>query len=146
MDRKLSPHFVWLFALVAVAGGVGIAYLTAPHGYKVTAGAVFAFVGLLACASAWLTRASTLGVIGPWIIASLGLAVVYFVVVKRVLGGAASELGVSGAAADSLGGTVAAVFAGVVLVDALVASIGGAVFGIKLRSVKQPSELLRRAA
>jgi len=140
MKERFSPVFVWLFALVAVAGSIGLATLTAPHGYKITAAVAFGFVGSLACLAALTTRASRLQAIGPFVVAALGIGAVYFVVARRVLVGAGSAIGAS----SSVGSGVAGFLAAIVLLDALAAGIGGALFGLKLRKVKSFGDLLGR--
>ena len=144
-DKRLSPHFVWLFALVAVIGGLGLSFLTAKHGWKVSAAVFFGFVGVMSCLGGYLTRASMLQAILPFVIASGALGAVYYVIVKSVMSSAANAVGAGGhldGAATAMG-TVAAVL---ITLDALAASVGGAIFGIKLRAVKSPSDLLRRPA
>lgn len=143
MNQKLSPHFVWLFAVVAVVGGLGLSFLTAKMGWKVSAGVFFAFVGAASCASAWLTRSTTFQAIGPFVVASFGLAGAYYMILKRVMDAAASSLG---AGSSGFGAKAAGLFAAIILIDVLVASIGGALFGIKLRSVKSLGDLVKRPA
>ena len=146
MDRnKLSPHFVWLFALVAVVGGLGISFVTAKAGWKVSAAAFFGFVGLMAFLSGYLTRASTLQTVGPFVLASFALGAVYYAIVKSVMSAAADAVGAAGRA-DGAASTMGAIAAFLIIVDALAASVGGATFGIKLRAVKSPAELIRRPA
>jgi hypothetical protein len=145
MDRKLPPHLVWLFALVAVGGGLAISYVTAPMGLKVSAIAFAVFFGAVACAAAFLTRATAAQAIVPFVVASLGIGAIYFVVTRKVITETADAFG-AGGAVDGFGSATAIVVAAIVLCDALVASIGGAIFGLKLRKVKSPRELLRRAA
>lgn len=144
-DKRLTPHFVWIFALVAVLGGLGISFLTAGHGWKVSAAVFFAFVGLMAFLGGYLTRANTLQAVGPFVIASAALGAVYYVIVKSVMTSAAASVGAHGKldGAASTMGTIAAIL---IVIDALAASVGGATMGIKLRSVKSPGELLRRPA
>ena len=91
MDRnKLSPHFVWLFALVAVVGGLGISFVTAKAGWKVSAAAFFGFVGLMAFLGGYLTRASALQAVLPFVLASGALGAVYYAIVKSVMSAAAT--------------------------------------------------------
>lgn len=146
MNQKLSPHFVWLFAVVAMVGGLGISFLTAKMGWKVSAGAFFAFVGICAAASAWTTRSTTLQAIGPFVIASFGLAGAYYMILKRIMTAAASTVGAGSSAAGGFGAKAAMLFAAIVLIDVLAASIGGSLFGIKLRSVKSFADLAKRPA
>jgi len=143
--KRLSPHFVWLFALIAVIGGLGISFVTAKAGWKVSAMAFFGFVGLMAFLGGYLTRASTMQVIGPFILASAALGAVYYAIVKSVMSAAADAMGATGRA-DSAAATMGAIAAVIIIIDALVASVGGATFGVKLRAVKSPAELLRRPA
>lgn len=144
-DKRLSPHLTWLFALVAVVGGIGISFATARHGWKLSAGLFFGFVGVMAFLSTYLTRATLFQAIGPFVVASLGLGAIYYLVVKSVMTAAASTVGAAGHmdGATTAMGTVAAVL---ITLDALAASAGGAVFGTKIREVKSPRELLRRPA
>ncbi len=144
-DKRLSPHFVWLFALVAVIGGLGLSFLTAKHGLKVSAIVFFGFFGLMAFLGGYLTKASTLQAVGPFVIASFALGAVYYVIVKSVMTAAASAVGASGKL-DGAAATMGTVAAILIIVDALAASVGGSTFGIKLRAVKAPGELLRRPA
>jgi len=146
MNQKLSPHFVWLFAVGAMVGGLAISFLTAKMGWKVSAGAFFAFVGLASAASAWMTRSTTLQAIGPFVIASFGLAGAYYLILKKVMTAAASSIGAGSGAAGGFGAKAAMLFAGIVLIDVLVASVSGALFGIKLRSVKSFGDLAKRPA
>ena len=146
MDRnKLSPHFVWLFALVAVVGGLGISFVTAKAGWKVSAAAFFGFVGLMAFLGGYLTRATALQAVLPFVLASGALGAVYYAIVKSVMSAAANSVGAAGRA-DRAAATMGAIAAFLIIVDALAASVGGAIFGIKLREVKAPGELIRRPA
>jgi hypothetical protein len=144
-DKRLSPHFVWLFALVAVIGGLGLSFLTAKHGVKLSAIVFFGFVGLMAFLGGYLTRANGLQAVLPFVVASVALGAVYYVIVKSVMSTAADALGAQGHAGGvaSAMGTFAAVL---IFLDALAASIGGATTGIKLRAMKSPGDLLRRPA
>lgn len=144
-DKRLSPHFVWLFALVAVIGGLGISFLTVGAGWKVSAVAFFVFVGLMAFLGGYLTRASMMQAIGPFVLAALALGATYYVILKAAVNAAAGAVGAGGHA----GGAASAMgfIAGfIIAVDALAAGIGGATTGIKLRSVKSMGELVRRPA
>jgi len=146
MQRKLSPHLVWLFALVAVAGGLGVAYLTAHMGWKASAAALGLVVGALACAGGFFTRASPVQAIAPFVVGGAGVAAAYYVVIKQVMTASASLVGAGAGAANGFGGTAAILFSGIILVDVLVAGIGGAIVGMKLRAVKSPRQLLRPGA
>jgi|GEM_PF-4879071 len=144
-DKRLSPHFVWLFALVAVIGGLGLSFLTAKHGLKVSAIVFFGFVGLMAFLGGYLTRANGLQAVLPFVIASVALGAIYYVIVKSVMATTANALGANGHA-NSAAATMGTVAAILIFIDALAASIGGATTGIKLRAVKAPGDLLRRPA
>lgn len=144
-DHRLSPHFVWLFALIAVLGGLGLSFLTARHGWRLSAAVFFGFVGAMAFLAGYLTRASALQVIGPFVVASAALGTIYYVIVKSVLTAAGATVGAAGRV-DGVAGVMGVVVAVVIVVDALAASVGGALFGIRLRAVKAPGQLLRRAA
>ncbi|MBK9034578.1 MAG: hypothetical protein IPL61_25475 [Myxococcales bacterium] len=144
-DKRLSAHLVWLFALVAVVGGLGLSFVTAKAGWKVSAAVFFGFVGLMAFLGGYLTRATTLQAVGPFVLASGALGAVYYAIVKSVMSTAANAVG-AGGRADHAAATMGAVAAFLIILDALAASVGGATLGIKLRAVKSPSELLRRPA
>jgi hypothetical protein len=134
MDKKLAPHFAWMFALVAVGLGVALSFLTATHGWKVagaTLGATYLAAGI--CTSL-LTRASKPQAVIPMVVAALGIGAVYFIVVKRAL--------------DPINHTLASVIATgwaiKVLGITLVAGIGGALGGFQLRNVKSFGDLLKK--
>ena len=83
-DKRLSHHYVWLFALVAVVGGVGLSFATAGAGVKVSAAVFFAFVGLMAFLGAYLTRATALQAIGPFLLASGALGAIYYAIARSL--------------------------------------------------------------
>ena len=78
-------------------------------------------------------------------LASGALGAVYYAIVKSVMSAAANSVGAAGRA-DRAAATMGAIAAFLIIVDALAASVGGAIFGIKLRAVKAPGELIRRPA
>jgi hypothetical protein len=140
MEKKLAPHLVWLFALGAVGAGLGVSYATLSSGGWVAAIAFAVVFGGIACAAAWLTRSTTFQAVTPFVVASVGLAVIYFIIVKRAVTDAVGSSSIADA-----GGTMLAVYAAAKgLIAALGASIGGAIFGIKLRSVRSLGDLVKR--
>src|SRR5262249_8856857 len=128
---------VWLFALATLGAAIGVTYLI-PHitgaiTPKAMAAVYFAVFGLGATLAVVLSRASALRTIGAMAVGGAGLGIVYYIVVARTVAAAASELGASGSAAGGFGAAMGLVFAVGFAVDALAASIAGALFGSKLR-------------
>jgi hypothetical protein len=136
MDKKLAPHFAWMFALVAVGLGVALSFLTATHSWKVASIAIGLSYAVTGVCTSWLTRASKPQAVIPMVIAALGIGAVYFIAVKRVLDPINHTLATG----------LAAIAAAKVLGVTLVAGIGGALGGFQLRNVKSFGDLLKKPA
>jgi hypothetical protein len=134
MDKKLAPHFAWLFGLAAVALGVAFSFLLVHHTWKTASIAIGLSFAICGVASSWLTRATTPQAVIPMVVAALGIGAIYFIVVKRAL--------------DPINHTLAtglAAWAAIkVLAVTLAAGIGGAVGGFKLREVKSLGDLVKK--
>jgi hypothetical protein len=136
MDKKLAPHFAWMFALVAVGLGVALSFLTATSGWKVASIAIGLSYAVTGIGASWLTRASKPHAVIPMVVAALGIGAVYFIAVKRALDPISHDLA-----------TGLAAFAAIkVLAVTLAAGIGGAIGGFQLRNVKSFSDLLKKPA
>ena len=138
-DSKLSPHIVWLFAAAALAVAIGATYAVHATSWKVYAGIYFVLFGGGAFAAGMLTRASAVQTILPFAAASAGLGAFYYAVFAKVASAAGDSFGSSAGGAAS---KLALVIGAVVFIDALAASIGGAVSGMKLRNVKSFGDLV----
>lgn len=139
MDKKLAPHFAWLFALGAIALGTVFAIVLANKGWSIvapTVGLTFAAAGV---ASSYLTRASKPQAIIPMVVAGLGVGIVTFISIKHALQ-ALSSLDGSLATGVTI---LAAVATLKVLGVTLVAGVGGALGGFQLRG-KSFGDLLKR--
>lgn len=145
MDNKLSAHFVWLFAAVAVIGGVGLSIATVKQGWTVTSIALGLLYGGLGCVAAWRTETTRFPAVSASVLAALAIGIIYFIVAKKVLQEAAGAVGVAAKAGTAT--TMLALVPTVkVLGVTLGAGIGGTLFGFKLRNVKSFGDLLKRPA
>lgn len=139
MDKKLAPHFAWLFAAGAVALGVVFSFVFANKGWTYVSASVGLSFAAAGVASALLTRATKAQALLPMIVAGLGVGVVAYITIKSALS-AVSDIG--GAAATGV--TILAVWATLkVLGVTLVAGIGGVLGGFQLRG-KTMGDLLKR--
>ena len=143
-ENKMSGGMVWLFALGAIVLAELGGYLTAGMGSKISAGVFFGVFAVCGFLGMFLTRAKTgIGVLA-FILASIGSAIVFYVMVTSLFAGAATEAANAAAAGqtetavtEAAGATLGAavgLFAGIiVLLGALVAGITGCVAGAKFR-------------
>ena len=118
---KLSPHFVWLFALGALGLALLITKVIPPVTPKVMAGIYFAVFGISAAAATVITRTSALASIGAFAIAGAGLGGYYYWVITSVAPG------------SGFGQSLGMVFCIAFAVDALAAGIAGTLAGLKFR-------------
>jgi hypothetical protein len=142
-SNKLSPHTTWLFALGSIAAGIGASYALNGLGTKVTAAVYFAIVAIGGFLSTYLTRARVRGAVLSFFCAAAVAAVGYFFLISNlfeqtttvmtdtVSGGAATAQGAKAGAA--MGKTFGIFIAVVVFLETIVAGIGGAVAGGKVR-------------
>lgn len=118
---KLSPHFVWLFALATLGLTLLVTKLVPPVTPKVMAGIYFALFGVGAAAATVITRTSALASIVAFAIAGAGLGGYYYWVITSVAPG------------SGLGQGLGMVFCIAFAVDALAAGISGTLAGLKVR-------------
>ena len=142
-QNKLSPHTTWLFAFGAVATGIAASYALNGLGTKVTAAVYFAIVAIGGFASTYLSRARVRGAVLSFFTAAAVAAVAYFFLVSSVFeqtttvmtdtmsGGAATAEGAKAGAA--MGKTFGIFVAVIVFLETIVAGIGGAIAGGKVR-------------
>jgi hypothetical protein len=150
LSGKLSPHLVWLFALGAVAVGLGAAFATQGLGAKVTAAVYAGIVAIAGFASTFTTRARTRAAVLAFLLAALAAAALYYVVVSTIFATAtreavevvsAGEAGAAGAEAGDFFGRFFGAFAAIVaFLETSIVGITGAVAGAKARGqVARPS-------
>ncbi|HEY5921326.1 MAG TPA: hypothetical protein VIV11_06635 [Kofleriaceae bacterium] len=142
-QNKLSPHTTWLFAFGSVAAGIAASYALNGLGTKVTAAVYFALVAIGGFASTYLSRARVRGAVLSFFTAAAVAAVAYFFLVSSlfeqtttvmtdtVSGGAATAEGAKAGAA--MGKTFGIFVAAIIFLETIVAGIGGAIAGGKLR-------------
>jgi hypothetical protein len=136
MDKKLTPHFAWLYAALALGLGVAFTFLLKNHTWKVATIAIGLSYAVSGACASWLTRATKPQAVIPMVVAGLTIGAIYFVTIKSIFG----EINQTAA-------TMLAVYAAAkVLGVTLAAGIGGALGGFKLRDVKSPGDLLKRPA
>lgn len=138
---KYSRHTVWLYALAAVALGIGGAYATHGLGPKVTAGVYAAIVGGAGFASTFTTRARTRGAVAAFLLAGLAAAAIYYVLVSSVfaaattaatdaVSGGDAHAHAEGAKAASVFGRFFGAFAAIIaFLETTIVGITGAVAG-----------------
>lgn len=147
-NDKLGTKAIWLFSLATLVLAVAVTYLipkiVGPISPKAMAAVYGALFGAGAAAAAFLTRANPFAVIGSSAVASLGLAIFYYVVVGRVAAAAADSLGASGGAASTIGAMSGMIFAVIFFAAGLAGSVGGALFGAKLRNAQSGPLLAKR--
>jgi hypothetical protein len=144
-DTKLSPHTTWLFAFGSIAAGIVASYALSRFGQKVTAGVYFAIVAAGGFASTYLTRARVRGAVLSFLTGAAVAAVAYFMLVSHVTehattvmtnaaSGGDAHAAAQGAAAGATMGKAFGIFVAVVVfLETIVAGIGGAVAGGKVR-------------
>ena len=142
-QNKLSPHTTWLFALGSIATGIAASYALNGLGQKVTAAVYFAIVAIGGFASTYLTRARVRGAVLSFFCGAAIAAVAYYMLVSNIMahattvatdtvsGGAATAEGAKAGAA--MGKTFGIFVAVIVFLETIVAGIGGAVAGGKVK-------------
>ena len=157
-NQKLSSHMVWVFALAAVAAGIGASYAAAGFGQKAAAAVYFAVVAAGGFASTYLTKARVRGAVGAFLAVGAIAAVAYFFLVDQIFRTATVAMtdAVSGGAADAHAQGVEAgatfgrffgiVIGAVVFLETIVAGITGAVIGDKARTKGFVATPISRAA
>ena len=118
---KLSPNFVWLFALGALGLALLVTKVIPPVTPKVMAGIYFAVFGVSAAAATVLTRTGAAASIAAFAIAGAGLGGYYDWVITSIAPG------------SGLGQGLGMVFCVAFAVDALAAGIAGTLGGLKFR-------------
>jgi hypothetical protein len=147
-EGKLGTNMIWLFGLATLALAILVTYLL-PHitgalPLKAMAGIYGAVFGAGAAAAAFMTRANVWAVIGSSAVASLGLAIFYFIVVGRAAASATESLGGASGASRAVGTMSGMVFAFVFFFVGLAGSAAGAFFGRRLRDGRPAPLLMRR--
>ena len=136
-EGKLGKNTIWLFGLATLAVAIGVTYLlphiAGPLPIKAMAGIYGALFGAGAAAAAFTTRASVWAVIGSSAVTSVGLAVFYYIVVGRAAASVTDSLGGSAAAATSVGMVTGMIYAVGFFFVGFAGSVGGAIFGHRLR-------------
>lgn len=142
-SNKLSAHTAWLFAFGSIATGIVASYALSGLGQKVTAAVYFAIVAIGGFASTYLTRARVRGAVLTFFTGAAVAAVAYFFLVSSLFetattvaadaasGGTATAEGAKAGAA--MGKTFGIFVAVIVFLETIVAGIGGAVAGSKVR-------------
>lgn len=142
-STKLSPHTVWLFSLGATLAGIGASYAVTGLGQKAAAAVYFGVVAIGGFASTYLTRARVRGAVLAFLTTATLAAIAYFFLVNALFQTATTVMtdAVSGGAAHAEGVQAGATFgrffgiivAVVVFLETVIAGIGGAVAGSKVR-------------
>lgn len=142
-DQKLSSHMVWVFALGSVAAGIGASYAASGLGQKAAAAIYFALVGIGGFAATYLTTARVRGAVAAFLLTAAVAAIAYFFLVNSIVATATTAMTdvASGGQAHAQGAQAGATFgkmfgiivAAVVFVETIVAGIGGAIVGDKVR-------------
>ncbi len=142
-NQKLSSHMVWVFALVAVAAGIGASYAASGLGQKAAAAIYFALVAVGGFASTYLTKARVRGAVAAFLTVGAIAAVTYFFLINSIVSQATTVVAdaASGGQAHAQGAQAGATFGkmfgimvgAVVFVETIIAGITGAVVGDKSR-------------
>jgi hypothetical protein len=142
-SNKLSAHTTWLFALGSIAAGIGASYALSGFGQKVTAGVYFALVAIGGFLSTYLTRARVRGAVLSFVTGAAVAAVAYFFLVSSLFetattmmadAASAGQATAEGAKAGAAMGKTFGIFvAAIVFLETIVAGIGGAFAGNKVR-------------
>lgn len=142
-SNKLSPHTTWLFALGSIAAGIGASYALSGFGQKVTAGVYFAIVAIGGFLSTYLTRARVRGAVLSFVTGAAVAAVAYFFLVSSLFetattmmadAASAGQATAEGAKAGAAMGKTFGIFvAAIVFLETIIAGIGGAFAGSKVR-------------
>ncbi|MGN6103963.1 MAG: hypothetical protein ACTHU0_02560 [Kofleriaceae bacterium] len=142
-STKLSAHALWLFAFGAVAAGIGASYAASGFGQKASAAVYFAVVAIGGFGSTYLTQARVRGAVLGFLLAAAVAAVGYFLLVDSLFRSAttlaadAASGGQATAQAAQAGAQMGKTFgifvAVIVFLETIIAGIGGAVAGAKVR-------------
>ena len=142
-SNKLSAHTTWLFAFGSIAAGIAASYALSGLGTKVTAAVYFAIIAIGGFASTYMTRARVRGAVLAFFTGAAVAAIAYFFLVSSIFettttvmtdtvsGGAATSEGAKAGAA--MGRTFGIFVAVMVFLETIIAGIGGAVAGKKVR-------------
>lgn len=140
---KLSPSTVWLFAFGSTIAAIGASYAGAGLGQKASAAIYFAVVAIGGFASTYLTRARVRGAVLAFLATAAVAAVAYFFLVDHIFRTAttviadAASTGAQHAQNVEAGAKMGKVFgvfvAVIVFAETIVAGIGGAIAGSKVR-------------
>jgi hypothetical protein len=145
---RYSRHTVWLFALVAVALGLGAAVAFQGLGPKVTSAVYAAIVGLCGFAATFSTKARTRGAVGAFLVAALIAAAAYYAVISYVfsavttgmtdavaVGDGAAQVHDAGVKMGTFFGRFFGAFAAVVaFLETSIVGIGGAIAGARVKA------------
>lgn len=139
---KFPTAFAGLLGLVAVALAVGSGYATAGMGQTIGLAIFFAIFAAAGFAASFATKAGKGTAILVMIVAALITGGVYYGIVSSTMAEATETLsagvGAQGDEASEAGGIMGAFFGIVVAIvamaDALVAGIGGAIAGAKVKA------------
>jgi len=142
-ENKLSAHTTWLFSLGSIATGIAASYALNGLGTKVTAAVYFAIVALGGFLSTYLTKARVRGAVLSFITGAAVAGIAYYFLVANIFEHTTTVMGdaVSGGAAHAdaakagaaMGKTFGIFIAAMVFLETIVAGIGGAVAGGKVR-------------
>lgn len=142
-SNKLSAHTTWLFAFGSIAAGIASSYALNGFGTKVTAAVYFAIVAIGGFASTYLTRARVRGSVLSFVTGAAVAAVAYYFLVSSIFettttvmtdavsGGAATSEGAKAGA--QMGKTFGIFIGAMVFLETIIAGIGGAFAGSKVR-------------
>ena len=140
---KLSRHTAWLFAFGSIATGIVASYALSGLGQKVTAAVYFAIVAIGGFLSTYMTEAKVRGAVLTFLTGAAVAAVAFFFHVSHLMesattlatdavsGGQAHAEGAKAGAA--MGKTFGIFVAAIVFLETIVAGIGGAIAGGKVR-------------
>jgi hypothetical protein len=142
-SNKLSAHTTWLFAFGSIAAGIAASYALQGLGTKVTAAVYFAIVALGGFASTYLTRARARGAVLSFVAAAAVAGVAYYMLVSSLVettttvmtdAASAGQATSEGAKAGATMGKTMGMFVGaIIFLETIVAGIGGALAGKKVR-------------
>jgi len=134
MNTKLSPHTSWLFAFGSIAAGIAASYALNGLGQKVTAAVYFAIVAAGGFGATYWTRARVRGAVLSFFTGAGVAAVAYYMLVASLLSTATTAVGGTAQVGSELGKTMGIFVAALVFLETIVAGIGGAIAGAKVRA------------
>jgi hypothetical protein len=152
--EKFSSRMVWLYALGAVAVGIGLSLALQGVSGKASAAAFGGVMVLAGVLSTLTTKASTGRAILVFLVTGVLAAIAAYVVVSQVIGSATTQLAtaaslgkqqVAAAHAGGVMGTFFGVFAAIVaLLETFIGGLIGALVGARMKAQVQSGQPLGR--